>query len=101
MTNLIARVNIGDEYGFGYIKSLGEGVGLLVNPTFSIAIAVVTIYFLIGAFKYLTSAGDKDAAAGARAMITHAIIGFVILIFAFLILQFIPQFFGFDFSIIK
>ncbi len=88
MMSLIAAVDIGNEYGFGYIKSLGEGVSLLVNPTFSIAIAVVVIYFLVGAFKYLTAAGNKDAIAAARAMIIHAIIGFIILIFAFLILQF-------------
>lgn len=94
-----AQVNIGDQYGYGYIKSLGQGVSLLVAPTFSIATTLVVIYFLIGAFKFLTSGGDKEALASGRNMITHAIIGFVILIFAFLILQFIPQFFGFKFSL--
>ena len=83
-----AAVDLGDKYAFGYITTLGDGVNRLVRPTFSIAIAVVIVYFLIGAFKYLTSAGDKEAVAGARGMITHAIIGFMILIFAFLVLQF-------------
>jgi len=83
-----AAVDLGDKYGFGDIPTLGEGVNRLVTPTFSIATAVVVIYFLAGAFKYLTSAGDKEAVAGARGMITHAIIGFMILIFAFLVLQF-------------
>ena len=90
-----AAVSLGDKYAFGDITTLGGGVNRLVRPTFSIATAVVVIYFLIGAFKYLTSAGDKEAVAGARSMITHAIIGFMILIFAFLVLQFIlSQLFG-------
>lgn len=70
---------------------------------FSIATALVTIYFLWGAFKYLVSAGNKEETAGARDMITHAIIGFIILIFAFLILQFLlSSLFGIsDYQIIK
>ena len=83
-----AAVDIGAQYGFGDILTLGEGVTRLVRPTFSIAIALVIIYFLVGAFKFLTSAGEKEAVAGEKEMITHAIIGFMILIFAFLILQF-------------
>lgn len=94
-----AVFDIGDVFGYGYIKSLGQGTSYLVAPTFSLATAAVIIYFLIGAFKFLTSAGDKEAVASARNMITHAIIGFVILIFAYLILQFIPQFFKIQFLI--
>ncbi len=94
-----AAVDIGKEYGFGDIRSLGEGVTKLVAPTFSIATTVVIIYFLMGAFKFLTSGGNKEATASARGMITHAIVGFIILMFAFLILQFIPQAFGLNFSL--
>ncbi|MBI4036544.1 hypothetical protein HY386_01525 [Candidatus Daviesbacteria bacterium] len=99
LTITLAAVDIGQSYAFGDVLTLGEGVQRLVAPTFSIAAAVVVIYFLIGAFKYLTSGGDKEAIGGAYRMITHAVIGFVILIFAFLILQFIPQAFGIRFSI--
>ena len=82
-------VNIGDCFGFGDIKSLGQATSQLVTPAFSIATVAVIIYFLLGAFKYLKSGGDKEEVAGARQMITHAIIGFIILMFAFLILQFL------------
>mgnify|MGYP001615073996 CR=1 FL=1 len=85
--------NIGDWFGFGDIKSLGQGTQTLVLPFFSIAASLVVIYFLLGAFKYLKSGGNKEEVDGARQMITHAIVGFIILMFAFLILQFIPQFF--------
>lgn len=82
-------VDIGNEFGLGDIASLGEGLTRLVPATFSIATTLIVFYFLIGAFKLLISAGDKEAVAGARGMITHAIIGFIILMFIFLILQFL------------
>lgn len=96
-TPTYAVFDIGDVFGYGYIKSLGQGTSYLIAPAFSLATAAVVIYFLIGAFKFLTSGGDKEAVASARNMITHAIIGFVILMFAYLILQFIPQFFKLQF----
>lgn len=89
MKEVYAAVNIGQEFAFGDITTLGEGVTRLVAPTFGVATLLVVIYFLIGAFKYLISGGDKEAVEGARRMITHAIIGFAILMFAFLILQFL------------
>lgn len=82
-------VNIGEKFGFGDITSLGDATSKLVMPIFSIAAAAVVIYFLWGAFKFLTSGGNKEEVAGARQMIIHAIIGFIILMFAFLILQFL------------
>lgn len=101
MMSLLARVDIGQTYGFGNIQSLGEGINRLTTPTFSIATMAVIIYFLIGAIKFLTSGGNKETVESARAMITHAIIGFIILIFAFLILQFIPQVFNLQFTLFR
>ncbi len=99
LITIYASVDIGQQYDFGNIASLGQGVNLLVAPAFSLATLAVVIYFLIGAFKYLTSGGDKEAVGDAQKMITHAIVGFVILMFVFLILQFIPSVFGISFSI--
>lgn len=100
---LLAEVKIKDQFAFGNISSLGEGIDRLVAPVFSLATLLVVIYFLIGAVKLIISGGDKEAINSARAMITHAIIGFVILMFAFLILQFMfSSLFGIsDFQIIK
>lgn len=89
-----AEVKIGEKFGFGDITSLGDATSKLVDPIFSIAAALVVIYFLWGAFKWLKSGGNKEEVAGARQIITHSIIGFIILMFAFFLLQFIPQFFG-------
>ncbi len=93
--------NLSENYAFGKIGSLGEGLGYLIGPGFQIAAVVVVFYFLIAAFQYITSGGDKTAIASARARITHSIIGISLLILMFLVLQFIPKFFGIDILLIK
>lgn len=86
---VFAQVRIEDKYAFGNIKNLGQGVDLLVGPAFTLAIVAVVLYFVIGAFKYLASGGDKDTIEGARKMMTHAVIGFVLIMFTFFILPYL------------
>ncbi|OGE31390.1 hypothetical protein A3C59_02990 [Candidatus Daviesbacteria bacterium RIFCSPHIGHO2_02_FULL_36_13] len=88
---LLAEVKIGDYFGFSgpNYTSLGQATSQLVGPIFSIATFVVILYFLLGSFKYMKAGGNKEDVESARMMILHAIIGFIILMFAFLILQFV------------
>lgn len=88
-TSAYAEVDIGTTFGFGGITSLGDAVSRLVPIAFSLAAVAVVIYFLMGSLKFLMSGGNKEAVAEGRNMITHAIIGFIILIFSFLIIQFL------------
>jgi len=92
---ILTPFQIQEEYGFGNIGSLSEGLQRLVVPGFSIAATAVIFYFIIGAIKFLTSGGDKNAVESGRNMIIHAIIGFILLMLTFVILKFIPEFFGF------
>ena len=87
-------VDLGKEFGFGEILTLGQGFNRLIIPTFALAGIMVGIYLLIGAIKFITSGGDKEAIASARAMITHAIIAYVLLVLVFTLTKFIPEFFG-------
>ncbi len=87
-------VDIGSKFGFGDITSLGCGTSKLVKPTFSVAAFLIVLYFLLGAFRFLKAGGNKEDMESARQMINHAVIGFLLLMFAFLIIQFIPQFFN-------
>lgn len=92
-------VDLSKNYGYGDIDNLAEILNRLMMPAFSIAATAVTIYLIIGAVKFLASGGDKNAIEGGKNMIVHAIIGFLLLMMLFLILQFIPQFFGFRISL--
>lgn len=87
---LAAPIELKDQYAFGQVKSLGEALSFLVNPAFAIAGTAVAFYFVIGAVKLIISTGDKEKVKSAREMITHSIIGFIMLIMAFLIFQYLP-----------
>lgn len=95
----IFAVDIGQEYGFGWVKSLGESLNRLLAPAFALAAIAVVFYFLIGAVKLLTSGGDKGGVSEARDMITHAVIGFVLLMVLLMVLQFLMNFFNIDLKI--
>lgn len=94
-------IDLSGEYAFGGIRSFGVGLGYLVGPAFTLAGILLIIYFLWGAFDFITSGGDKEKVASARAKITHVIIGFMLLILMFLVLQFIPQFFGLNYRVVE
>lgn len=83
-----AQVDIGKNFGFGDIKNLGEATSKLVPSFFSIASFLVIMYFLTGAFKYIKAGGNKEEVEGGKQMIVHAIIGFMLLMLTFLVLQF-------------
>ena len=88
------QVNLNNEYAFGWIQSLGQGTNLLVTPIFAIATTVVVIFFIVGGVQFLLSGGEKEAISKAQKRITHAIIGFILLIVLFLLMQFIGEFLG-------
>lgn len=87
--SIYAKVDIGSEFGFGNLKSLGEATGTIAPAIFSIATGMVVLYFVFGVFDYITAGGDKEGIEKAKKKITHAIVGFLILMFAFLTLQFL------------
>lgn len=57
---------------------------------------VLFLMLLSGGFKYLTSGGDEKAVAGAKATLTYAIGGLVLLAGSYLILRIISDFTGAD-----
>lgn len=92
--------NISESFAYGNISSLGALANMLIPVGFSIAAIMVVFYFLIGAFELITSQGDKAHIVSARAKIYHAIIGFILLMVLFLILQYVPEALGINFKII-
>lgn len=94
-----ASIDIGKEYEFGWIENLGQGVNLLVAPAFAIATAAVTIYLIMGGLRYLLSGGNKEGVSKARNMITHSLIGFMLLLLVFILLEFVLQYIGINITI--
>lgn len=89
-----------------FIRNLGKGsvgIGNVLSNIITLIYIISGIVFLfmvvIGAFQWIISGGDKDKVAGARARITQAVIGIVLLALAFLIIGVIGQITGFKFFV--
>jgi uncharacterized membrane protein len=81
---------------FGGSATIGDFIknsGIL-NYVFSAAGIALLIYFILGGFQLMTSRGDPKAMQAAQAKITNALIGFVIIIIAFFIVQLLGQLLG-------
>ncbi len=75
------------------ITDLGSFVSGLLNIAFFVA-AFLAFYFLVwGAFAYMMAQGDKENLAKARARITYAIIGLIVVLLAYFIAQFAGEIF--------
>ncbi len=72
---------------------LGSVISAILPYIFGAAGIALLIYLVMGGLQMMTSRGDPKAMQGAQAKITNALIGFVIVITAFLIVQILAQIF--------
>lgn len=72
----------------------------MVSGAISLVLIVVALIFffilVIGGLKWITSGGDEKKVAAARAQITNALIGLVIVFAAWAIMKLIGSIFGID-----
>lgn len=74
----------------------------LWRAAITIGSLAVIVYFLLGAFTWITSGGDKTKVEEARNKITNAIIGLVLLVSSFVLLSFLSKIlFGGEFDLLK
>lgn len=57
------------------------------------------VMLIVGGFQFLTAGGDKEATQKAQKTLTFAIAGLVVSLSAWIILNFLGNFLGIDFSI--
>lgn len=82
---------VGDVATIQGFECLFKNILQIVVPIAGLAFFAM---FLIGGFKYLTSAGDPKKAAAATSTLTMAFIGIIGVIISWLILLLIEQFTG-------
>ncbi|MCL5675950.1 MAG: pilin [Patescibacteria group bacterium] len=115
MNNLLAAstpIGTIGQVGQGNFGPLGD-LGKLTNPgsvaerisfLLSNILAFLTvlggiwfmIQFLVGAFKWITSGGDKNNVEAAKEHLTHAVISLAILVSAYIIVGLVGAIFGLD-----
>lgn len=70
-----------------------ELVNAFLPAVLTIAGFVAVIMIIISGIQFITSSGNPEAAAGAKGRLTFSIVGFVVIVIAFLILQIIDRVF--------
>jgi len=81
----------------GY-KTLGNFTTNVLTLSFGLAVLVVLVMLIWGAFEWISSGGDKEAVGKARNRIINALIGIAVLAVAFALARVAGQFLGFDIS---
>lgn len=82
----------GKSYGY---SDIGKFVSNVLTLAFAIALLVVLVMLIWGAFEWIASGGDKDAVGKARNRIINALIGLAVLAVAFALATVAGQFLGF------
>jgi hypothetical protein len=77
-------------------KNLGEffSNSNIISYIFYASGIALLIYLILGGFQLMFSRGDPKAVEGAKGKITNALIGFVIVIFAYFLTQVLGKIFG-------
>lgn len=83
----------GNQVGY---TDFGTFLNASLRLAFIIALIAVLVMLVWGAIQWIFSGGEKEAVAGARNRIIHALIGLAILAVAFAIVQVAGQFLGFN-----
>ncbi len=83
-------VGIGGDVPLSTI--IGNGIKIII------AIAIIAVLFMLlwGAFQWIISGGDKEKVGSARGIITHALIGLVIIGLALVIVTIVGKIVGID-----
>lgn len=74
--------------------SIGSIVSFFVSAIAVVAVLAALVFIIIGAFQWITSGGDKGKVESARNHIIAAIIGLVIVVLSFVIINVITTVLG-------
>lgn len=82
-------------------STIGNFITNVLTVAFAVAILVVLVMLIWGAFEWITSGGDKETVGKARGRIINALIGLAVLAVAFALARLAATFLGFDIGDIK
>lgn len=75
------------------LNTLGDLISVFLNIVFYAAGFLAFYYLVWGAFSYIMAQGKKEELAKARARITWAIVGLMIILLSFFIAKFVGEIF--------
>lgn len=71
--------------------SLPAVIKALIQIAFTAAGLVAVIYIIVGGFRYITSSGNPEGIEAAKATIFNSIIGLIIILISFLLVNYILE----------
>lgn len=100
MKNMLSQLNLENIQSGAFPTAqklsdtnVGGIIGTILPYIFAAASIGLLVYLVLGGLQLMTSKGDPKAAQGAQAKITNAVIGFIIVIFAYVIVRIFGQVF--------
>jgi len=85
-----------DSFPTNSQRSVGNLLTFFIKLLFAVGGILMLIYLILGGIRYITSGGDKIQAQAARDMITHALIGIIIIASSYAIAILLKTLFGID-----
>jgi hypothetical protein len=76
----------GTAFGAGD-ATIGATITAIVGIALAIAGLIAILFLIIGGFRYVTAGGNEEAAESAKKIILNAIIGIIVIILSYVILQ--------------
>lgn len=76
------------------IQNLVNVIRSVIRFILLIAFILAFVFLIIGGIRWITAGGDEKAVAGARGMITGALIGLVIVLVAYALIRTVEIFFN-------
>ncbi len=93
INNPIFNNNPPAESGTDFVNKL---VNFLIKFLLVGAVLLFLFYFVIGAYKWITSQGDKNKIDEAQTRMTYAVIGLAVVFMLFVIIKLIGTVFGIE-----
>lgn len=88
--NLWESIGLGGmERPFGYGTGLMGVIAIIINIAFALAGLVAVVFLIMGGYSYVTAGGNPEQIEMAKARIVNSIIGMVVILVSYLIVQFI------------
>ncbi len=85
-----------EEWSKGEVGFVNKLIQFALSWAFLIAILFFFFVFILGGIKWITAGGDENKVKAAKAQITNALIGLLVVFCLFAILKLIGLFFGLE-----
>lgn len=76
----------------GLFSDLGNLMSNIIQIMISVGGILCIIFIIVGGFKFVTSGGDEKKLASAKGTLTYAIVGLIVIILAFVMIQVVQYF---------